>query len=161
MRIRKNVLARVLVLALLGLMTVCSTAFAGDRAAASNNQQAIKRLVGSWQGANDVGVNFLLTFNPGKTYTVTFTIPGVGAANGHGAWKRTGVDSFQSKDVAFVLNPNDGSISLVQTTQATFTVGAGNETVDIDLSVALSLPDGTPVDSFTSFATADRIKVTP
>ncbi len=122
---------------------------------------SMKSLVGSWQGSNDVGVNFLLTFNRGKTYTVTFTISGGGAAHGHGAWKRTGPNTFESTDVAYALNPNDGSINLIQTTQASFAIGGGNDTVDIDLAVTLSLPDGTPVDSFTSFASAERIKVVP
>ncbi len=157
----KKTLVQILTLTLLATMFICSATLAAENAAQDENSLLFKDLVGSWQGSNDVGVNFLLSFTRSKTYTVTFAIPGVGAAHGHGAWKRTGLKAFESTDVAYVLNPNDGSINLIQTTQASFTINAGNDTVDIDLAVNLSLPDGTPVDAFTSFATAERIKVIP
>ncbi len=147
----------ILALVLATLMPVSAALAEGAPA----NKSLVKKLVGSWQGSNDVGVEFLLSFNRGNTMTVTFVVPGVGSAHGHGEWRRTGLDTFESTDVAFILNPNDGSISLLQKTNASFTVGAGNDTVDIDLSIELSLPDGTPVDAFTSFSTAERIAVVP
>ena len=119
----------------------------------------LQQITGSWFGTTDLGSTFLLSFDNSQTYTVTISLPGVGAGHGHGAWRRTGLATFELTDITLILNPEDGSVALVQKTQVDATV-AGDK-VTADLRVSIFLPDGTPVDTLTAAATATRIEVEP
>lgn len=118
----------------------------------------LPRLTGSWQGTTELGTTFLLSFHADKTYTVTFNLPGTGAAHGHGAWDRSGLRTFDHTDVSLVFDSNNDLV-LLQKTQGEATVD-GDE-ADFQLQVTLLLPDGTPVDVIPVVARAVRIEVEP
>ena len=141
------------------LLILAAPVVHADGLASQPEATGIQQLTGSWSGTTDLGSSFLLSFDNSKTYTVTFSLPDVGAGHGHGAWQRDGLKTFSLTDITYILNPNDGSIALVQKTQGTVTVNG--DQADFDLLVSLSLPDGTPVAAIPAGGTAERIVVEP
>jgi hypothetical protein len=61
-------------------------------------------LIGSWQCKVGDDVVFLVNFNQGGTLTASG--PDLTTSVYYGAWKRTGLKTFESKDFAFIIeNP--------------------------------------------------------
>ena len=59
-------------------------------------------LIGSWQCNVDNDVVFLVNFNQGGTLTASG--PDLTTSVYYGAWKRTGLNTFESKDFAFIID---------------------------------------------------------
>ena len=124
----RTIIKSLLCLAL--LIALNGTANAGGPGPPSN-------LIGSWQ-CNGNGVVFLVNFNQGGTLTASG--PDLTTSVYYGAWKRTGLDTFKSKDLAFIIdidNPGclletDTSMTMLDNdnfnADATISGCAGNET---------------------------------
>lgn len=59
-------------------------------------------LIGSWQCKVGDDVVFLVNFNQGGTLTASG--PDLTTSVYYGAWKRTGLNTFESKDFAFIID---------------------------------------------------------
>jgi hypothetical protein len=141
---------------LLGL--AAPTAHAGDPPAAQGEASLGAEMVGSWQGVTSIGTTVLHSFHPDGTFSSTFHFPGVGAGNGHGAWIQTGLQTYAITDVGLILDA-DNELVLFLNVEGTGTM-VGN-VAEFEVLVNLSLPDGTPVDSFPAAVLSKRIEVTP
>lgn len=140
------------------LALVAPAAHAGDLSSAQSDSSFGTDLVGSWQGVTSIGTTVLHSFHPDGTFSSTFHFPGVGAGNGHGAWIQHGLRTFAITDIGLVLDA-DNELALRLTVVGNITV-IGN-VAEFEVLVTLTLPDGTPVDSFPAQVHAKRIEVEP
>ena len=100
----------------------------------ANAQGPPTNLVGSWKcNAVDVPGMFLVNFNEGGTFT----------ASGHdlttsvnyGVWKRAGLKTFESKDLAFIYDEN-GTAEFIQETKGITTMSDNdNLTAILDITI--------------------------
>ena len=135
---------------LISFMALAAPAFAGP-----------PTLVGSWTSVatDDVtGEQFqtLWTFHFGRTLVVSGDLGN--ASTGHGAWKRTGLRTFEAVNTAFLFAP-DGSLALVLKNRATFELTPDGDHFTAVAESELQTPDGTVVDTTSSAATGERIRV--
>lgn len=97
-------------------------------------------LIGSWQCNVDNDVVFLVNFNQGGTLTASG--PDLTTSVYYGAWKRTGLYTFESKDFAFII---DAECILETHTSMTM---SDNDNFDAEATISDSC-NGTEVVSFT------------
>ena len=128
--------------------------------ATTASASGLPTLVGSWEAVSTLETGEeapgLFTFNIDRTWMSTGDNASFG--NGHGAWKRTGVKTFAATNKAFVYG-EDGSLSLVVSNETVLEVSSDGNSFTAAFTTEVSLPDGTPVDSFTGTSVGTRIQV--
>ena len=107
--------------------------------------------VGSWI----CGTDFLVTFNQGGTFTAS--AGDITSSVNHGVWQKTGLRTFESKDLAFSYGAEGTTEFIVETYTANTMVDADN--LDADFDVTITDLDGNVVDSLSASGTCTRIKL--
>ena len=97
-------------------------------------------LIGSWQCSVGDDVVFLVNFNQGDTLTASG--PDLTTSVYYGAWKRTGLNTFESKDFAFIIDTE-----CILETDTSMTM-SDNDNFDAVATISDSC-NGTEVVSFT------------
>ena len=116
---------------IVGMLVAGVTVAWGSATASGGSLREARTLVGSWQctGQRDAtGLQFLTTFNQGGTFTVSFSSQAFSET--HGNWRRTGLRTFQSTDLAFIYE--NGVATIAQLAQASYEVQSASR-LRIDL----------------------------
>jgi len=130
----------------LGMVTFSSVAVAG------NYQPSI---VGSWVCEENGVPGFLINFGAGGDLIGTAPAPSLSTI--HGSWKRTGRETFDSSDIAFLLD-GSGNTQFILRSNATSTLTSRDSFVS-SIDVFVVDLSGNVVDTSTDEAACTRIPV--
>ena len=116
------------------------------------------QIVGSWKcydNENNENVVFLVSFNAEGVFTASPNLASVSV--NHGVWKRTGLNTFDSTDFAFIYDDDGNAVQLQKTNAETTMSDNNNLTAEFDITITNL--DGTVVDEIEAAATCERIQV--
>ena len=100
--------------------------------------QPLTSLVGAWRCQVDDAPAIFVTFNRGGTFSATGPILSI--SGNYGAWRRTGLHTFVSRDLAFRYDA-DGVAVLVEETRSRIEM-SDNDNLSAELDFTLTDLDG-------------------